>query len=80
MPKRSDNLSNKGGLRRFKFKTSSEWLPPKVKGAASVKAPDYGTSVKSGEKASKKASKKAAEEGVVFAWNQGKVVNFGRGE
>ena len=25
-------------------------------------------------------SKKAAEEGVVFAWNQGKVVNFGRGE
>ena len=42
MPKRSDNLSNKGGLRRFKFKSSSEWLPPKVKGAASVKAPEYG--------------------------------------
>ena len=26
------------------------------------------------------ASRKQAEEGVVYAWNQGKVVNFGRGE
>lgn len=52
MPKRSDNLSNKGGLRRFKFKTSSEWLPPKVKGAASVKAPDYGPEDKTSDKES----------------------------
>ena len=26
------------------------------------------------------ASRTKAEEGVVYAWNQGKVVNFGRGE
>lgn len=52
MPKRSDNLSNKGGLRRFKFKSSSEWLPPKVKGASSVKAPDYGTEDKTSDKES----------------------------
>ena len=61
MPKRSDNLSDKGGLRRFKFKTSSEWLPPKVKGASSVKAPDYETSVKSSDKTSKKTSNKSSK-------------------